>query len=565
MPTYMYYGFCLPSTCDSRDSEILINTVVDNFGVNTTASAAETTCKSEQKPEFSTGHWIILGILGFLGIFISVVTVYDVISRNHRLQSTPEISHGVDVKLDTLVTETGNDVCYVNSTDALAANEAKSKSSVVCKDVILAFSAYDNLLKLVSLESSGDTISCIHGIKFITMFWIILGHTFYYFFIFAPSENVGEFLSILKTWSFLIVYAGSLSVETFFFLSGLLLTYISMKKMLDSGGPKNINWFMFYFHRFWRLTPLYTAVWMIYVSFSHFFGDGPLYPDYTSLEGPGCSYFSWLYHLAYINNFIPSGCMGWTWFLAVDTQFHVISPICLLAFFWCYKVGIAVAVSFCLANIVSVGLLSTQYSVSSTSFSDFSYLFLIYIKPWSHLSPFMLGIMIGYLLYRTRDKNWNIHWALVTIGWLIAAAFILTPVFTLFIPSTQLENSTYLSLAATAWCLGLSWIVFACHVGYGGPVNWLLSLKIFAPLSRLTYSAYLIHPIVILAVYKSVKSSIYGNHITLVCYFLAFLVLTYAISLIATISFESPMIALEKVLCKDCQCCPCTRKTSCKK
>ncbi|XP_074654856.1 nose resistant to fluoxetine protein 6-like isoform X2 [Tubulanus polymorphus] len=515
---YSYYGTCLPRRCSVYDTQNLVNTIVGNFGVNTTATPAHTTCKSKQKPKFSAGHWIVIFIFGSVGIFIAAATVYDLILRKRRREITDDPSDGVEMKLDTL--ETGNvvdetrieNVSNENSANAVKTNKTNPKSTIVGKDVILAFSAYSNLLKLVSLESSSETINCLHGIRFITMFWIILGHTFYSYFLFVPSENFVEFgTSLLKSKSFLIVYAAFFSVDTFFFLSGLVLTYISMKKMVDSGGPKNINWFMFYFHRFWRLTPLYTAVWMIYVTFDNHFGDGPLYPDYSSLEGAQCPYSSFLLHLAYINNLINSGCMGWTWFLAVDMQLHLISPLCLLAFFWRYGAGIAVALMFCLVNFVSVGIQSTQLR-SSPSFSDFSYLHLIYTKPWSHLSPFMIGIMVGYLLYRTRDIKWNIHWFLVSIG----------------------------------------------------PVDWLLSLKIFLPLSRLTYSTYLIHSIVIVAVYKSLKPAIFGNTITLVCYFLAFLCLAYAIALVASISFESPMIALEKVLCKDCHSCCCTRKTSCK-
>lgn len=35
------------------------------------------------------------------------------------------------------------------------------------------------------------------------------------------------------------------------YFSGLLLTYLTLKQMKKSKGK--INWFLFYFHRFWRL------------------------------------------------------------------------------------------------------------------------------------------------------------------------------------------------------------------------------------------------------------------------------------------------------------------------
>ena len=77
-----------------------------------------------------------------------------------------------------------------------------------------------------------------------------------------------------------------------------------------------------------------------------------------------------------------------------------------------------------------------------------------------------------------------------------------------------------LSLNRTAWALGLAWMTAACVNGYGGPVDWViftvcrtfemmivfkvLSLPPLRPLSRLTYAAYLVHPLVILFNYQVV-------------------------------------------------------------
>lgn len=48
------------------------------------------------------------------------------------------------------------------------------------------------------------------------------------------------------------------------------------------------------------------------------------------------------------------------------------------------------------------------------------------------------------------------------------------------------------------WALSLSWITFACINGYGGCVNRFLSLPIFQVLVKISYSAYLVHVLVIL-------------------------------------------------------------------
>lgn len=57
--------------------------------------------------------------------------------------------------------------------------------------------------------------------------------------------------------------------------------------------------------------------------------------------------------------------------------------------------------------------------------------------------------------------------------------------------------AAYSSLSHTAWAMSLAWIVVACSSGYGGYVNTILSAPIIYPFSRVTYCAYLVHPIAI--------------------------------------------------------------------
>lgn len=57
--------------------------------------------------------------------------------------------------------------------------------------------------------------------------------------------------------------------------------------------------------------------------------------------------------------------------------------------------------------------------------------------------------------------------------------------------------AAYSSLSHTAWAMSLAWIVVACSSGHGGYVNKLLSAPIIYPFSRVTYCAYLVHPIAI--------------------------------------------------------------------
>lgn len=45
--------------------------------------------------------------------------------------------------------------------------------------LLTSFSLYSNGKRILSTERSGDTIGCLDGLRYLSMCWIIYGHTFY--------------------------------------------------------------------------------------------------------------------------------------------------------------------------------------------------------------------------------------------------------------------------------------------------------------------------------------------------------------------------------------------------
>lgn len=77
--------------------------------------------------------------------------------------------------------------------------------------------------------------------------------------------------------------------------------------------------------------------------------------------------------------------------------------------------------------------------------------------------------------------------------------------------------ASFSSLSHTAWALSLAWIVVACSSGYGGYVNKLLSAPIIYPFSRVTYCAYLVHPISIRFISLGSDATIHLGNDSMVC------------------------------------------------
>jgi len=95
----------------------------------------------------------------------------------------------------------------------------KSKVSVV----LLAFSAIRNTAKLFHVrEDREETLSAIHGMRVLSMFWIIIGHTYcfggFYKVLYTFKRLAVDSLHNPSRWDYQPLINAFLLVETFFFL-----------------------------------------------------------------------------------------------------------------------------------------------------------------------------------------------------------------------------------------------------------------------------------------------------------------------------------------------------------
>jgi len=104
-------------------------------------------------------------------------------------------------------------------------------------------------------------------------------------------------------------------------------------------------------------------------------------------------------------------------------------------------------------------------------------------QPFFIATPYLLGILLGYVLYR----NYNINdlplkkFLIYAILWFTA---IVLSKITLFgtigeydgtCPFTELENIAFLMFTGLTWSIGIAIIIYICNTGYGGAVNSILS------------------------------------------------------------------------------------------
>ncbi|KAL3083425.1 hypothetical protein niasHS_011227 [Heterodera schachtii] len=180
-------------------------------------------------------------------------------------------------------------------------------------------------------------IRCLHGARFLSMCWIIFGHTYYYIGTSFTGDNLLQTLHEFPKYFYnQLVHNSPLAVDSFFLLSGLLTAYIFLIKLHKNQFRIDAvsTWLAYYGRRYLRLTPIYVLVMIMKVTVLTYVSEGPFWRPID----PNFCRDSWWANLLYIKNFVGQGdsCMGWTWYLANDFQLYAFAPILIIALHKCH-------------------------------------------------------------------------------------------------------------------------------------------------------------------------------------------------------------------------------------
>lgn len=131
----------------------------------------------------------------------------------------------------------------------------------------------------------------------------------------------------------------------------------------------------------------------------------------------------------------------------------------------------------------------------------------------------------------------------------------MTIVICLTYPLEQLDaefqpfhHGLYDGLGRVCWSISLCYIIFACAHNAGGVLNRFLSHPLWVPFSRLSYSIYLVHIPVLIATTARMKTPFNVTHSSLLQNIILTYILTLLVAMIAALLFESPVVAIEKMI-----------------
>lgn len=419
---------------------------------------------------------------------------------------------------------------------------------------LLAFSIPRNTEKILSVKAAPGAIGCLHGIRVLSMGWVILGHVIIFQGTSGQYDNPMDIFSLVNTLGFQLILNAPLSVDTFFLMSGFLTCFLFMKTL---GKKKRITikeFVMYYVHRYWRLTPSLMIWIMVVACLLKYVGEGrPAWTDYPAAEN--CRK-NWWVNLLYINNVYKQeeSCVGVTWFLAHDMQFYIVAPLALIPWVYGLKIiGFLVSIVFIGIHLASTIWLEIKYNGDLLR-NQPDYSNEIYFKPYSRIAPFAIGLMLGWFMWKINCKA-KMNKCLVSLGWMVSIGLILTLTLVTYDQNRDFNDSwshtsrvAFETLYRPLWSVAMSWLIFACATGYGGYINSILSWNGWLPLSRLTYSAFLIHLTILGYEAMAPEYKMLFTLTSLSYQFIGFFVMSYAVGYVLTVAVESPMLGLEKVI-----------------
>ncbi|CAC5380351.1 unnamed protein product [Mytilus coruscus] len=581
-------GMCVPNTCSISDIKNLFNSVLPRMSNNTVFATGGDCKKPDQPIDFrATIAFIIIGVLVGLAI---IATTYDVVIQHmskpkknswdvsdghattYDSAGNGHVNNGYEGEKNGPISDlSGQDHKYQfkepdRSMSVEDPSTTQYKPGFLGK-LLLSFSVYTNGAKILSTNQGSGTLTAVNGIRAIkedslSHVSLIRGLCNYIKQSTRKRRRLGKLMGNIGSsdlgWMYLTMtknVAAPIITQTVVTILrstgniGTLYGALIKRKtfMAISNAEVSVDTFFAL-----RLTPPYMLIMMVQICISKYLGSGPMWSS-DGFEKKYCK-DTWWWNLLYINNFksVAEECFAHAWYLANDMQFYVISPPILLALYHSKIAGTIVTLVLWVGTAIATAVISVQKDLRVNPFSGGDYFDAYYQMPYCRIGPYLVGMYTGYILYTTKCKCKINKFVNITI-WAVFAASALAVLYGVYddLNGDQLSTGVaalYNVLHKTVWGAAVCWVIFACATGNGGFVNTILSWKGLVPLSRLTYCAYLIHPLVMYFYYLSRKQFLFWDDHEVIYEFFAHLGMAYAVAFVASLVFESPMMGLEKVV-----------------
>lgn len=506
-------GLCIVHECKPEDIEAIAGVLITGD-----TKVTVTDCATNIPPEISTTQAAIIGVLGVIAFLMAASTAIDIYLNNTR----------GDEPRGTALT-------------------ALSSFSVVANSKMLVRVTDDK-------QSDAYKLRFLHGMRFFSIGWVVLGHS-YSTFNFTNMSRLVNALHYGDNILFCFIMAGYLSVDTFLFLAGYLLTY----NLLRERSNAVFGTIIAIIRRYIRGTiPIAFCIMCTFLAPLMF--KGPTTPTlyehfYKEIR---TQYWALLLQIRNFTGKLHIGMYGHLWYMSTDFQLFVISVIVIQ--FFKKKIWTTIIV-FGSLSLIACSI--SAWQVSNTIYTPFvlpmadnftvmtGTLNKFYTHPSYHGVAFFFGAMTQLFLYRYPSVK--ISKMLQAGMWLMSAACGLTSILIMYDWNRGEHPPEWAKLSFAfserlLWSVWLSWLTFACSTGRGGFIAKWLSWSAFVPFSRLSFGVYLLHVPYYYIRLNVTRERIFFSHYSMVTQYFGALVASYLLSYILFIACEAPTGRIEKLL-----------------
>lgn len=145
------------------------------------------------------------------------------------------------------------------------------------------------------------------------------------------------------------------------------------------------------------------------------------------------------------------------------------------------------------------------------------------------------------------DQLVNLCGWILSLGMLAAVIFGNYPYLHSAVETTAWEYGLYSTLTHVAWGIAFCYVIFACANNAGGPINWFLSHPIWRPISKLSYAIYMVHFPIVMITTGVIRTPLSISEMGMWQQFFGDFVLSFLVAIPATLAFEMPIDAIDRV------------------
>ena len=284
-------------------------------------------------------------------------------------------------------------------------------------EIFLCFSLKKNFLSLLERPSSklvAVNTRFLQGNKVLSLYWIILAHTFQYCYMYPAISNIDEAFGTTRTYFYLFVYGAFYAVDTFFWGVGFAFSFDCLEKFKHNkkSSGKSV-FFQTFVHRYLQLTSTYLFCLFFFWCFQVFLASGPIWVDLEDFSKDCENY--WATNLLYLNTFVPefkgNTCLIAGWYIANDIQFLAVVLVIAIVFYnYGEKVSLSLLLAIMGASIFSCFLVAYTLNLNASIFADqtlVDFYFFYYTKPYCRITPCLFGVFSGLVCFSYEETRSN--------------------------------------------------------------------------------------------------------------------------------------------------------------